>query len=96
VRWLEEVAHEATLRGDKGRDQVAAIIRARQAEGDRNATVNHAIQVTRAILRKAERAWGWLEKAPTLRCGSAIQPVRIPRAIAAATAWRRPRTPSLL
>ncbi len=46
---------------------VDEIARTRKAEGVANATVNHTSQVVRVILRRAEREWGWLEKAPALR-----------------------------
>jgi integrase len=49
------------------RERVERIARVRQAEGVSVATVNHTLQVIRAIHRKAEREWDWLDKAPALR-----------------------------
>lgn len=66
LRWLDR--HLGALYLDEiSRDRVEAIIQARQVDGVRNATVNHTVQVIRAILRKAEREWGWLEREPTFR-----------------------------
>ncbi len=36
-------------------------------EGVRSSTVNRMLEIVRAILRKAEREWGWLDKAPAIR-----------------------------
>lgn len=37
------------------------------AEGVKPATVNRMLEVVRAILRKAEREWEWIERAPVVR-----------------------------
>ncbi|WPL18131.1 Site-specific recombinase XerD [Thiorhodovibrio winogradskyi] len=39
---------------------------ARKAEGASNGTINRGLALVRAILRRAERRWGWLEKAPAI------------------------------
>jgi integrase len=65
-RWLDPHLGGAYL-DEVTRERVERIARVRQAEGVSVATVNHTPQVIRAILRKAEREWDWLDKAPALR-----------------------------
>lgn len=43
------------------------MVQARQAEQVANATVNRMLEVVRAILRRAEREWGWLDRVPAIR-----------------------------
>ncbi len=66
LRWLDPYLH-GTLLVDVTRDLVDRIIAAKQSEGVSNATVNRTTQMIRMILRKAEREWRWLDKAPVLR-----------------------------
>ena len=66
LRWLDPYLGGLYL-DEISRDRVEQIIRARQAEGVENATVNHTVHMIRVILRKAAREWSWLDKAPTLR-----------------------------
>ena len=49
------------------RDVLDALTESRVSDGVSNATVNRMLEVIRAILRRAEREWGWLERAPHVR-----------------------------
>jgi integrase len=66
LRWLDQ-----HLRGMElsfiSRDLIDRLIKAKQAEGVSPATVNRMLQVLRALLRMAERDWGWIDKAPIIR-----------------------------
>ena len=56
-RYLDEI----------NRDVLDALTGSRVSDGVSNATVNRMLEVVRAILRRAEREWGWLERAPHIR-----------------------------
>ena len=65
-RWLD--AHLGGLSLDEiTRDVIDRVIEARLADGVSNATVNRLLQVLRAVLRKAEREWEWIDRAPIIR-----------------------------
>jgi len=49
------------------RDVLDDLTGSRLSDGVSNATVNRMLEVVRAILRRAEREWGWLERAPHVR-----------------------------
>lgn len=49
------------------RDVVDSFVANRKNEGVKNATINRSLEVLRAILRRAENDWGWLDKAPIIR-----------------------------
>lgn len=66
LRWLDRSLRDAMM-GDIDRDRVDAIKRARKAGGASNATVNRTLALLRAILRRAEREWGWINRAPAVR-----------------------------
>ena len=53
-RYLDEV----------NRDVLDSLIQSRLADGVLNSTVNRMLEVVRAILRRAAREWGWLDRAP--------------------------------
>ena len=66
LRWLDRHF------GGKHLDQItrAAIDRvteARLAEGVSNATANRLLEVIRVILRRCERQWDWIDRAPHVR-----------------------------
>jgi integrase len=63
LRWMDAWLRERKL-DEIARGLVDRMTRARKAEGVANATVNRMLEVLRAILRKAERDWGWLDRAP--------------------------------
>ncbi len=66
LRWLDPY-----LRGQElaliNRDVIDQLIDARRSEGVSNATVNRLLEVLRAVLRKAEREWEWIDRAPVVR-----------------------------
>lgn len=49
------------------RDVLDNLTQSRVSDGVSNATVNRMLEVVRAILRRAEREWEWLERAPHVR-----------------------------
>lgn len=66
LRWLDPYLksyflHEIT------RDVLDRIADIKLKEGVSSATVNRMLEIVRAILRRAEREWDWLEKAPLVR-----------------------------
>ncbi len=66
LRWTDTYLREYSL--DKvDRDIIDHLTTERLSEGVSNATVNRMLEVVRAILRKAEREWGWIERAPYVR-----------------------------
>lgn len=62
LRWLDPHLGSAWL-DEIDVDRVDAIKRARKGEGVSNATVNRTLSVLRAILRRAERQWRWIDRA---------------------------------
>ena len=82
LRWLQEMKHKKSLNMDKFRlrkllglrgryideltkDSINAVIN--NIEGISDSTKNRYLALIRAILRKCEREWDWLKKAPTLK-----------------------------
>lgn len=66
LKWLSPYLHNKYL-DEITRDHVDYITQQRLLDGVKNSTVNKTIQTIRVILRKAEREWGWIDKAPTFR-----------------------------
>ncbi len=66
LKWLDPHLKCYTLR-QITRDVVDQIAEKKSREGVKNASVNRMLEIVRAILRKAEREWGWIEKAPLIR-----------------------------
>lgn len=56
-RYLDEI----------DRDVLDDLTKSRLSDGVSNATVNRMLEIVRAILRRAEREWEWLERAPHVR-----------------------------
>ena len=56
-RYLDEI----------DRDVLDELTESRLSDGVSNTTVNRMLEVVRAILRRSEREWGWLERAPYVR-----------------------------
>jgi len=48
-------------------DIIDAIRKKRKEDGVSNARINRTLAVVRAILRRAEREWEWIDRAPTVR-----------------------------
>lgn len=66
LRWLDKFLGGKPL-DVINRALVDRITEARLAEGWSNATVNRTLEVLRAILRKCQNDWEWLDKAPKIR-----------------------------
>ncbi len=66
LRWLDPHL-KGHLLERIDRDCIDALKVARQQGGVTNATVNRTLALLRALLRRAEREWGWLEQAPAVR-----------------------------
>lgn len=66
LRWMDPWLGGKRL-DEIGRDLIDKLTRARQAEGVSHATVNRMLEVLRAILRRAEREWSWIDTAPVVR-----------------------------
>lgn len=66
LRWLDPHLKKCKL-NQITRDHVDKIAEKKLAEGVKNSTVNRMLEVVRAILRKAEREWEWIERAPLIR-----------------------------
>jgi len=66
LRWLDPHLSKLKLK-EITRDRIDRLANLKQKEGVKPATVNRLLEVVRAILRKAEREWEWLEKAPLIR-----------------------------
>lgn len=66
LKWMQSYL-EATDLASIDRDVVERLIQAGLDEGASNATVNRRTQLLRAILRKAQSDWGWIDKLPRFR-----------------------------
>ena len=66
LRWLDTHLKKLTL-NQITRDLIDKLAEKKSEEGVKPATVNRMLEVLRAIMRKAEREWEWLEKAPHIR-----------------------------
>jgi integrase len=66
LRWLDGYFFDLPLE-DINRQRIDEVIQAKLKTGVSNATVNRVLQVLRALLRRAEREWEWLDKTPVFR-----------------------------
>lgn len=66
LRWLDPFLRNLTL-DQVSRDVIDRIKQRKLAEGTRNGTVNRVLALLRAILRRAEEEWDWLDRAPKVR-----------------------------
>jgi integrase len=66
LRWLDPYFGDSVL-SSITRDRVEEIAKIKEKTGVSLSTVNRMLAVIRAILRKAEREWSWLERAPIIR-----------------------------
>lgn len=64
-RWLDPLFKNRAL-DELTRDFIGEVI-ARKLAGSSPATANRYVALIRAVLRAAERDWGWIESAPRLR-----------------------------
>jgi integrase len=65
-RWLDPYLKSKVL-SSLTRDKIDEISKKKEQSGASASTVNRMLALTRSVLRKAEREWGWLEKAPVIR-----------------------------
>ncbi len=65
-RWLDQHLNGVLL-VDMTRDRIERIAQIKEESGASPATVNRMLALVRAILRKAEREWEWLDRAPIVR-----------------------------
>lgn len=66
LRWLDTYLNGIELQAIN-RDFLERILKAKQAEGVANSTVNRVLEVIRAILRKACNEWEWIDRVPSVR-----------------------------
>ena len=66
LRWLDQFLNGVLLK-DVTRDMIEQIALIKEKNGTTPATVNRVLAIVRSILRKAEREWEWIDKAPTVR-----------------------------
>ena len=66
LRWLDKHLKPYLLK-DITRDQIEQIAKMKEQTGVSPATVNRLLALIRSILRKAEREWEWIDKAPMVR-----------------------------
>lgn len=66
LQWLDSHLRNYMLH-QIDRDLIDQITQSKLETGVSNATVNRVLEVLRAILRKAERKWEWIDRAPYVR-----------------------------
>lgn len=66
LRWLDPYLKDKRL-DSINRDMIDRITQAKLKTGSANATVNRTLALVRAILRRCERDWEWLDRAPAVR-----------------------------
>ena len=66
LKWLDLYLREYLL-NEIDQDVVEFIAKKREEEGVKPASVNRMLEVLRAILNRAYKDWGWLEKVPAIR-----------------------------
>jgi len=66
LRWADPHLKNFTL-NQISRDLIDTLAEKKLKEGVKPATVNRMLEIIRAILRKAEREWEWIDRAPVIR-----------------------------
>lgn len=66
LRWLDKYLNGVELQAIN-RDFLEKILKAKQAEGVANSTVNRVLEVVRGLLRKACNEWEWIDRVPAVR-----------------------------
>lgn len=66
LRYLDRFLGQKML-DEINSDVISEICLARQKEGVANSTINRALEIVRAILRKGRDEWEWIDKIPTVR-----------------------------
>lgn len=66
LRWLDKYLNGVELQAIN-RDFLEKILKAKQAEGVANSTVNRVLEVVRGLLRRACNEWEWIDRVPAVR-----------------------------
>lgn len=66
LRWLDQYLNGVELQAIN-RDFLEKLLKAKQAEGVANSTVNRMLEVVRGLLRKACNEWEWIDRVPAVR-----------------------------
>jgi integrase len=66
LRWADSFLRNVLII-DINQDQIEAMAKAREETGVSPSTINRMLEVVRAILRKAQKEWGWLHTVPPIR-----------------------------
>ena len=66
LRWMDPHLKGKTL-DEINRDVIDSLVATRKKDNVSNATVNRILALLRAILRRAEYEWEWLDRAPRVR-----------------------------
>lgn len=66
LRWLDKYLNGVELQAIN-RDFLEKILKAKQAEGVANSTVNRVLEVVRGLHRKACNEWEWIDRVPAVR-----------------------------
>lgn len=66
LTWLDPFLRSKKL-GDIDRDLIEFIAKKKEAENVSITTVNRILELIRAILNRAHKEWGWLDKPPIIR-----------------------------
>lgn len=66
LRWLDTYFRGCKL-SEITRDKVEHVSKIKEAQNVTPATINRLLATIRSILRKAEREWEWIERAPVIR-----------------------------
>jgi hypothetical protein len=66
LRWLSPYLKNSTL-NHINRDVIDRLANQKLQEGVKPSSVNRMLEVVRAILRKAQMEWEWIDRAPLVR-----------------------------
>jgi integrase len=66
LRWTDSFFRNKLLI-EIDQDQIEALAKAREETNVSPATINRMLEVIRAILRKAQKEWGWVSSVPAIR-----------------------------
>ena len=66
LRWIDPFMRGLLLT-EINQDHIEAVAKAREDTNVSPATINRMLEVIRAILRKAQKEWGWLLSVPAIR-----------------------------
>ncbi|MBA4155748.1 MAG: site-specific integrase, partial [Flavobacterium sp.] len=66
LRWIDKYFHHLRLH-EITRDLIEEVAEKRAEDGVTLTTVNRMLEVVRAILRKAQNEWEWVDKIPSVR-----------------------------